>query len=561
MTQPRQGPRGHGGVGEERLLLPGHAARPGHRGRGTTTGPARTRSAVRWRSVDRYAAWLGPTLLELWRDDLVRTIQYGDLPDPPKPNAGTPGLHVHRHRAGRRAVRHRRALRRQGTNARVVINWATPDSAPNKPDDQDVFKHDPRADIDTGSPAARIVGITADRVAVLVSAPEPAVVVYDATGRGDLPDPGGCPGRADRRRRPADPGRWHRTHPRRRSTAMRYSLIGDQCSGCQRDMQVHHRRPGHLDLDGFRRREPPTSRCSPPRRPTSAAEPPAQTAGDGPRGGMDAEPARWACPRVVGDRVLMPVDGGLAVLAAANGNPGIAPTTIPVDRGGYTGRVDAAAVGDMIIEARGDLVVGLSCDQPAHGRLPPRRISHGSRGPNNSPRPPRGGRPCPARTGRWPHCVADRRPAAPAPCCCCPVTPDPRRTSRPILDPLAAGGFTRRDVDLPGQYESEGPDDGAEYSPGPTRRGWPPLWCELAASRRAGGAARPFLRRPGRPRGGAGRRAGRRVWSCSARARPRFRSGERYDRAGRRRTADARARAARSSTTAPAADGRAARKS
>ena len=67
-------------------------------------------------------------------------------------------------------------------NAQVVINWATPDSAPNKPDGQDVFKHDPRATIDTGAPAARIVGITADRVAVLVSAPEPAVVVYDETG-------------------------------------------------------------------------------------------------------------------------------------------------------------------------------------------------------------------------------------------------------------------------------------------------------------------------------------------------------------------------------------------
>ena len=57
-----------------------------------------------------YAGWLGPTLIELWRDDLVRTIQYGDLPNPPKPNAARPGLHLHRHRARRRAVRHRRAL-------------------------------------------------------------------------------------------------------------------------------------------------------------------------------------------------------------------------------------------------------------------------------------------------------------------------------------------------------------------------------------------------------------------------------------------------------------------
>ena len=70
-----------------------------------------------------------------------------------------------------------------GARRRVVINWTTPDSAPDKPDDQDVFKHTPRATIDTGSSAARIVGITADRVAVLVSDPEPAVVVYDTAGQ------------------------------------------------------------------------------------------------------------------------------------------------------------------------------------------------------------------------------------------------------------------------------------------------------------------------------------------------------------------------------------------
>ena len=56
----------------------------------------------------------------------------------------------------------------------------------------------------------------------------------------------------------------------------------------------------------------------------------------------------------------MPVAGGLDVFTGANGNPGIAPSSIPVDRGGYQGRVDAAAVGAMIIETRADLVVGLA---------------------------------------------------------------------------------------------------------------------------------------------------------------------------------------------------------
>jgi hypothetical protein len=65
-------------------------------------------------------------------------------------------------------------------------------------------------------------------------------------------------------------------------------------------------------------------------------------------------------PAVAGDELLMPVDAGLAVFAAANGNPAIGASTIPVDRGGYQGRVDASAVGTMIIETRSDLVVGLS---------------------------------------------------------------------------------------------------------------------------------------------------------------------------------------------------------
>jgi hypothetical protein len=56
----------------------------------------------------------------------------------------------------------------------------------------------------------------------------------------------------------------------------------------------------------------------------------------------------------------MPVSGGLSVFVAANGNPGIVPTTLPVDRGDYQGRVDAAAVGSMVIETRGGDVVGLA---------------------------------------------------------------------------------------------------------------------------------------------------------------------------------------------------------
>ena len=112
-----------------------------------------------------------------------------------------------------------------------MINWATPDSAPDKPSDQDVFKHTPRADIDTGAPAARIVGITADRVAVLVSAPEPAVVVYDATGTETSRTAVDVPADAIVTADQLSPTGGTVPTPAVRDGAMRYSLIGDRLLG------------------------------------------------------------------------------------------------------------------------------------------------------------------------------------------------------------------------------------------------------------------------------------------------------------------------------------------
>ena len=71
-------------------------------------------------------------------------------------------------------------------------------------------------------------------------------------------------------------------------------------------------------------------------------------------------PGVLGLPAVIGEQVVLPVAGGLAAVASANGNPGIVPAVIAVDRGGYLGRVDVAAVGSVIIETRGDTVVGLS---------------------------------------------------------------------------------------------------------------------------------------------------------------------------------------------------------
>ncbi|HYN72776.1 MAG TPA: hypothetical protein VES60_09770 [Nakamurella sp.] len=317
-----------------------------------------------------YAAWMGPTLVELWRDDLVRTIQYGDEPNPPKPNAKHTGCTFTDIALAKDQFATVEHCPDQGGNARLVINWATPDSAPNKPDGQDVFQHDPRADIDTGSPAARIVGITADRVAVLVSSPEPAIVMYDTSGAEESRTLVEIPAEqivaADQLA--ADGGTV--PTPSVIDGDARYSLVGDHLIAVT-SQQITTDAPATSSTTALESREPPTISVFATSTPTSESG-----SGSGSGSGSESElPAQvrvddlefaWSkdgalgLPALIGDQLLMPVDGGLAVFVTTNGNPGIVPTTIPVDRDGYTGRVDATAVGSMIIETRGGQVVGLS---------------------------------------------------------------------------------------------------------------------------------------------------------------------------------------------------------
>lgn len=301
-----------------------------------------------------YAGWLGRSLIELWRDDLVRTIQYGEQPQPPKPDtvhAGCTFTDMAIADDQFATVEHCR----DSANARLVINWPTPDSAPDKPDGQDVFKHDPRADVDTGSRAARIVGITADRVAVLVSDPEPAVVVYDAAGAEtsrtsvDIPD-------VDIIAADTLDARGHTAPtPAVPDGSARYSLIGGYLLGVDtQDVQVF---AAPEETTSPTTTVPPTPGVLAGEEPATP-QPPQYTTERDLRVTWVKSGAR-GLPAVIGDQLLVPVDDALSAFLAANGNPGIVPTTIAVDRHGYTGRVDAAAVGSMIIETRGGEVVGL----------------------------------------------------------------------------------------------------------------------------------------------------------------------------------------------------------
>lgn len=308
-----------------------------------------------------YAAWFGPTLIELWRDDLVRTIQYGDLPNPPKPNAAHLGCTFTDIALADEQFATVEHCPEQSSNAQVVINWATPDSAPDKPDGQDVFKHDPRATIDTGAPAARIVGITADRVAVLVSAPEPAVVVYDATGAETSRTAVDVPAESIVIADQLTAAGGTSPTPNVRDGSARYSLIGDRLLAVT-SQTAEVTAPPTTATSGSAIAEavPPTVGLLAGETATSTASAPPETIQ------VKDLAVRWTkdgalgLPAVIGEQVLVPVAGGLDVLAAQDGNPGIAAATIPVDRGGYTGRVDASAVGLMVIETRGASVVGLA---------------------------------------------------------------------------------------------------------------------------------------------------------------------------------------------------------
>lgn len=298
-----------------------------------------------------YAGWVGPTLAELWRDDLVRTIQYGDEPAPTKPNAQHLGctftdLAVAETQFA--TVEHCG----DSSNAQVVLNWDDPGSAPNKPSDADVFKHTPRATIDTGSPSARIVGITADSVAVLVAAPTPAVVVYDTSGKEQSREAARVPASAIVQADRLVDGRVVPT-PVVRAGSQRLTLVGDTLLSV---------------LTESAQREAPATTSSPA---SLVAPTPGITA-------ASSQPAaapstvtvsnlrlQWTRPGVLGlpavypDHVLLPVSGGLQPVVKDTGENTLDAALLPVDRGGWTGRVDVSAVGDMVVETRGGDVVAL----------------------------------------------------------------------------------------------------------------------------------------------------------------------------------------------------------
>ncbi|WP_157970491.1 hypothetical protein [Nakamurella deserti] len=275
-----------------------------------------------------YGGMVSDDLVELWRYDLVRTIQYGDQPEPTKPSTRHLGC-----RFDDLAITTQQFATIEhcpdsdaGPNARLVINYVDPGAtADGKSKSWDNLNHDPRATVDLQTTDARVLSVTSEKVAVLVGGPEPAVVVYDAAGVEVSRTP--VPVTADDIVASRDQSR---VTPVTVTADARYAWVGSTLIAVDSD-----------DL--------------------AVSWTMADVRGT---------------PALIGDQLLVPEDEGLAVVSAQDGRT---TTTIPVDRTGYAGRIDVRTVGNTVVESRGTTVVGLR--DPAAPATDPPLVTSSARPP------------------------------------------------------------------------------------------------------------------------------------------------------------------------------------
>lgn len=298
-----------------------------------------------------YAAWVSSGLLEIWRWDLLRTFQYGDQPNPSSGNTRHLGCTITDAAVTDDQFGTIEHCTGKGSNARIVLNWTDPNSQNKK--DWDVFKTKARADIDTGSAAARIVGITKDRVAVLVATPTPAVVAYDADGT--------VAGRTPIAVAASAIGSNSGPTPRVTLDGIQYSLVGGYLIAMGEetvDVTVPvtatsgTNEPSKTPDAGLASRlgGTATSTPTPPKTKTKVVS-------------RDSPTVSWALPgaiglpTLVGANLVVASAGGLMVVPAAEGTVA---RTVPLARPAKPARVDVAVVGNRLVELRGTEVVSLA---------------------------------------------------------------------------------------------------------------------------------------------------------------------------------------------------------
>jgi len=289
-----------------------------------------------------YAGWVGKDYLELWRWDLVVTIRYGNQPNPVNSDGSHTGCTFSDAAVTDLQLATIEHCTDHPDTATLVLTWPTPSDAPDKgTQGWDANHSPPKTTIDTHSPDAVIVGITPDRAAVLVSEPAPALVVYDSSG-------------TELSRTPVDISAAEIVQtaaagitPSVVYQTRRYTLVGHHLLSMSAETVSVTVTPSPTTA-------PPTGEAAPTT--SSGAAKPQTTSEQNPVLDWIA-PDATGLPTRIGTSMLIPTVDGLQARAVADGS---VTTTIPVDRGGYTGRVDVTAIGDEIVEVRGDTVVGLS---------------------------------------------------------------------------------------------------------------------------------------------------------------------------------------------------------
>lgn len=274
-------------------------------------GPARSsdvRPGTRLLSGGSHVVATGRDYLEVWRDDLVATLEYGALPTPvqssPQPRAHCPHVSV---AAGADSVAVLERCPVEPSDRLSLVSMAPTDH--DKPED--------RFSVLSGVSGGRLVAVAQGRVAL--EAPDGTLRVYDGAGSpiGTVPlGPGAGP--------VTDAARESATDPPGQSTGVRPA--GPVLLWWSGSATVG------LDPDTLLPRWTLPDTLGP-----GAALPP------GPSGTPTA--------------VLVPVPGGLAVVDAATG---AARLPIPVDRStDPPGPVGLEVVGTTVVEQRGSTVVGL----------------------------------------------------------------------------------------------------------------------------------------------------------------------------------------------------------
>lgn len=138
--------------------------------------------AVRLSADGTYVVAQGDTRLELWRSDMVRTLEYGRVSAPVNPHTQVrPDCAIHdAHSSRSRVAVIVRCPDDDGERLSLVTPAPDDDEEPQEQGSVLLTARSPEStNVQTGVSGARVVAVVADRTVVFVPGPQPVLVVFD----------------------------------------------------------------------------------------------------------------------------------------------------------------------------------------------------------------------------------------------------------------------------------------------------------------------------------------------------------------------------------------------